>query len=152
MIVDFALDFYQVIEIVGLIIAPSVIAVVLYFRKMEKKIDGFEDELAKNKECFIQTKEQLEKHEVNVNNMFQEHKLEAKDDESTLKVLSASVNTLTEKVSESEKIHIELKNAIRDLAIELKNLVVDQRNFMTNWNQRIEDRIEGLREEFKQRG
>lgn len=149
MIVDLALNFYEIVEILAFIIIPSITAIVLYFRKIEKKLDSYEINAEQDRECLTQIKSKVDDNEKNVKLMFQEHKLEVKDDESELKILSSNVNTLTEKVSESEKVHVELKNAIRDLANELKNLVIDQRNFMTTWNQRIEDRIEALREEFK---
>lgn len=140
---EFVFNIQDIVVIIGVAITA-----IGSFLAVMRKLEGIKNDTQSNTQCITEMKLQMVSHEENVKRMFAEHKVEVQSDEVELKTMASSIVALSEKVTESEKVHIELKNAIRDLANELKSLVTDQRNFITTWNQRIEDRIEDLRKEF----
>lgn len=140
---EFVFNIQDIVVIIGVAITA-----IGSFLAVMRKLEGIKNDTQSNTQCITEMKLQMVTHEENVKRMFAEHKVEVQSDEVELKTMASSIVALSEKVTESEKVHIELKNAIRDLANELKSLVTDQRNFITTWNQRIEDRIEDLRKEF----
>jgi|SRR5687767_1828188 len=83
--------------------------------------------------------EKIDKSDNSIEARFQEHKIDAQQREMELqkeidsvkmdvKGVISKIDVLVEKVTESEKIHIEIKQMIRD-----------QQTFFVDWIQRVED-------------
>jgi len=135
------IQFYQLIGLVITISSVITVPITVFFIRLKTKAEQHD-------ECITKLEQKIDKHSTDVQNMFSEHKIEANNTEMRIQKdidnirvrferLQSSVDTISEKVIESEKIHIELKEIVRSNNIELKAFTID-------WNQRIEDRIQGI--------
>jgi len=138
-VITLDLDFFQVTQIIAFLILPIATAIIVYTRRLEKKVDSTAECNNSNGKAIKKLEDQMTQHEQNVKQMFNEHKLEAKDDKMDLKLLTNTVTTLTERVAESQKIHNEFREDIRDLEQKISQSHDKLMNFFTDWLQRIED-------------
>ena len=128
-----------IVNIIGIILIPLVGVVIGYIRKVSKKIGETQECNKANSLAIGALEDKINKHEANVKEMFMDHKLEAKDDKMELKVLVNTVTTLTERVSESQRIHNEFREDIRMLEEKIVKSHDQLMGFFTDWMQRLED-------------
>ena len=135
---DFAL-LLQIIGISSLVGIPTIAYIVNDRRKVFGRFDSIEKKTDRNHDCIERLEQKIDDQVNSRNRIIQEHKIDVQEDKITLQKQIDSVKSdvknvlsrmvaISEKVSESEKIHQEMKDMIRE-----------QQKFFVDWIQRIED-------------